>query len=299
MDNNNPQPQQPQAPQPPLSAPPIPQGAPVGTPYQMPQPKNNKKLFIWIGIGVGVILVIGIVIAIIVGLMTVSKDDYSKAYNQMSDLSSANSSLNTELSTVSYSVSSSTETKFNNDIKSAEEALEKVRSENEKLGELKAVKVGEGKKKYDEFSGKLDTNLTYTKNSLKSMKDLYGAAEPCDADVSSSDSRAYKSAINECISALKKVANTPNEDVKAYIKSLTTEYENLASIIDKISAITDPYGAQYSQYTSLRDQSYDVQDNIRDAYTDFKSNIEKHSKEVSVKSEANDLLDFLSEKMSR
>lgn len=294
MDNNN-QPQQPQ----PTSQPPVQPDVSTGSPYQMPQSPKNKKLFIWIGIGVGVLLIIGIVAAIIVAMTSVSKDDYRKAYSQMSELSSANSKLNSELSTLQYGLTSATETKFKNDMKSAEEAIEKVRKENEKLAELKAVKVGEGKKQYEEFSEKLENYLKYTEDATKSLKDLYGAAKPCDANVSTSDVAAYKTALNECTSALKKVGNTPNEDVKTYVKSLAAEYENLASIIDKLATITNPYGSQYDEYKALRDQTYKVQENIRNANTDFRSNIEKHSKEVSVKDQADALVEFLSEKMRR
>ena len=265
----------------------------------MPQSPKNKKLFIWIGIGVGALLLIGIVAAIIVAMTSVSKDDYRKAYSQMSELSSANSKLNSELSTLQYGLTSATETKFKNDMKSAEEAIEKVRKENEKLAELKAVKVGEGKKQYEEFSEKLENYLKYTEDATKSLKDLYDAAKPCDANVSTSDVAAYKTALNECTSALKKVGNTPNEDVKTYVKSLATEYENLASIIDKLATITNPYGSQYDEYKALRDQTYKVQENIRNAYTDFRAHIEKHSKEVSVKDQADTLVEFLSEKMRR
>jgi hypothetical protein len=294
MDNNN-QPQQPQ----PTSQPPVQPDVSTGSPYQMPQSPKNKKLFIWIGIGVGALLLIGIVAAIIVAMTSVSKDDYRKAYSQMSELSSANSKLNSELSTLQYGLTSATETKFKNDMKSAEEAIEKVRKENEKLAELKAVKVGEGKKQYEEFSEKLENYLKYTEDATKSLKDLYDAAKPCDANVSTSDVAAYKTALNECTSALKKVGNTPNEDVKTYVKSLAAEYENLASIIDKLATITNPYGSQYDEYKALRDQTYKVQENIRNAYTDFRSNIEKHSKEVSVKDQADTLVEFLSEKMRR
>ena len=294
MDNNN-QPQQPQ----PTSQPPVQPDVSTGSPYQMPQSPKNKKLFIWIGIGVGALLLIGIVAAIIVAMTSVSKDDYRKAYSQMSELSSANSKLNSELSTLQYGLTSATETKFKNDMKSAEEAIEKVRKENEKLAELKAVKVGEGKKQYEEFSEKLENYLKYTEDATKSLKDLYDAAKPCDANVSTSDVAAYKTALNECTSALKKVGNTPNEDVKTYVKSLATEYENLASIIDKLATITNPYGSQYDEYKALRDQTYKVQENIRNANTDFRSNIEKHSKEVSVKDQADTLVEFLSEKMRR
>ena len=78
MDNSNqPQtPEQPQAPQPPVAG---------GPSYQMPQPSApapvNKKVVMWIGIAAGALLLIGVVVAIIVGLTSVSKEDYRKAYS--------------------------------------------------------------------------------------------------------------------------------------------------------------------------------------------------------------------------
>lgn len=309
MENNNQsQPVPPQPPvQPKVPAQPTQPGAPMRSmqpmqPGQMPggvPPKsNNKTLFLILGIIGGVLVLGGILLAVFFMFFSVSKSDYRSAYGQMSELSSANSALNMEISTLHYGLSS-TETKFKNDAQAVEEAIEKVRKENEKLAELKAVKVGEGKKRYGAFNEKLGSYLKYTEDATKSLRDLYGAAKPCDGDVDTSDVAAYKAALNKCILALKEVGNTPNEDVKTYVKSLTTEYENLSSIIDKLSTITSPYGSQYDEYRSLRDQTYKVQDNIRNSYTDFRSNIEKHAKEVSVKDQADDLSEFLGEKMSR
>ena len=281
------------------------QPAPAPQPSVAPQPSApaplNKKLIMWIGIGVGALLLVGATIAIIVAIFSVSKDDYRKAYSQMSEVSSANYDLNSKISSIQYGLTSSTDTKFKNDVKAAEEAVEKVRSENKELSELKAVKVGEGKKQYDEFNKKLDTYLTFTSDALKSISDIRDASVTCDKAGSgtSSSAASVKSALDECVTAFKKVGDTPNEDVKAFVKKMVTEAENLASLMAKMAEITDPYGDQYDQYKAIRDQVYDAQDNMRDAQTDFRSNFEKHTKEVDVKDVADDLGDFLSEQARR
>ena len=293
MDNNNePQPQQP--PQPPVQP-----GAPVGTPYQIPQkPSSNKKLIIWIGAAIGVLAAVGIATAVSIAVFSVSKEDYRKAYNQMNEVSSANYNLSSKLYSIQYGVSSSTDTKFNNDLKAVKEAVEKVREETKKLSELKATKVGEGKKKYDEFNEKLEKYLTFISDAATSIGDMREASVVC-SEVRSSPTGSVESAksmLEECKSALNKIRDTPNQDVKNYVKKITTEFDNLSSLMDKASNITDPYGSQYSEYSVLRNQTYEVQDNIRDAATDFGSDFEKHAKEVEVKDVANDYIDFLDEK---
>ena len=298
MDNSNqPQtPEQPQAPQPPVAG---------GPSYQMPQPSAsapvNKKVVMWIGIAVGALLLIGVVVAIIVGLTSVSKEDYRKAYSQMGEISSANSNLDLKMSSIQFGLTSSTDTKFKNDVEAAQKAIEKVREENKELSELKAVKVGEGKKQYDEFNDKLENYLTFVSDALTSISDFRDAAKTCDTAKNnmSSDAAFVKSAIDECVLALKKVGDVPNDDVKAYTKTMSTEMENLSSLVSKMALITDPYGAQYEQYKSIRDQVYEVQDNLSDAATDFSSNFEKHAQEVEVKDTANNFLDFLDEKASK
>ena len=302
MDNNNQSqsPQPAQAPEVPSMQPPQPSPQPApngGTSYQMP-PKNNKN-FVWIGILVGAVVLIGIIIAVLFAVFSVSKEDYREAYSQMGEVSSANSRLSTELSSIQYSVSSATDTKFDNDAKAIEDSISKIREENEKLGELKAMKVGEGKDKYQEFNEKLDKSLTFISDAVKSLKDIRDAASVCDdtTSTSSSDAAAVKGAVNKCVDALKEIDDTPNEDVKEYAKGMSTEMENLSSIVDKTAGLTDPYGSQYSQYKSLRDQLYDVQSNLQDIVTDFRSNFEKHAKEASVKDQANDLIDFLEQEM--
>ena len=64
-----------------------------------------------------------------------------------------------------------------------------------------------------------------------------------------------------------------------------------------MATITDPYGSQYDQYKSIRDQIYDVQDNLRDASTDFNSNFEKSIKNVDPEKASDEFEKFLLDKM--
>lgn len=292
----NPAVQPPVAPQPPIGG---------GVSYQMPQPSapapGNKKLALWVGIAVGAAILIGAAIVIVVGLMSVSKEDYRKTYSQMGEVSSANSDLDLKMSSIQFGLTSSTDTKFKNDVEAAQKAIEKVREENKELSGLKAVKVGEGKKRYDEFNDKLENYLTFVSGALTSISDFRDAAKTCDTAKNnmSSDAASVKSAIDECVSALKKVGDVPNDDVKTYTKAMSTEMENLSSLVSKMALITDPYGSQYEQYKSIRDQVYEVQDNLSDAATDFSSNFEKHAEEAEIKDAAASFLDFLDEKASK
>lgn len=280
------------------------QPQPVGTSYNMqPQsgsaPKNNKKLFLWIGIAAGALLLIGATIAIIMAIFVVSKDDYRKAYGQMIEVSTVSYDLNSASSSIQYGMDSSTDTKFKNDVESTEKAIEKIRQENKKLADFKAVKFGEGKVKYEAFSKKLDEYLTFNSGLLTSATGLREASVSCESATNESITSvtSAKNAIDECVSALKKVDGIPNEDMKVYSQKLVTEFDKLSSLIGELAQISDPYGAQYEKYKSIRDQVYDVQDNVSDAETDFRSNLEKHAKDADIKNSADEFLDFLDDKI--
>lgn len=271
----------------------VPVPAPSGT------PKGNKGLIIGLVVG-GALLVVGSVIAVVlVMLLSVSRSDYSKAYSQLNEVASANSKLSSQVSGLQYGMKYDTDTKFSNDLEEAQAIIEETRTKNKELSELKAVRVGEGKKKYQAFDKKLNEYMSFSSTALKSFGDVRKAAKPCDesSNQAASDTASLKSLLNECVEALDKISDTPDLDVKKYVGTLKTEMEKLSSLIDKLSAITNPYGDQYDQYKVLRDQVYDVQDAVRDSATDFSSNFEKHAKEVNPKNAADDLEKFLYEKI--
>lgn len=302
-----PQVPQPVAPVQPIAVPgPVLGGQPVGfggvavPPQPAPAGGSNKKLIILIvSLVVGLLLIGGIVL-ILIAVFTVSRKDYSAALSQYNEVASANYTLNSKLSTLQYSVDSTTDTSFDNDVEAAKKAIQQVRDENAELAKLKAVSLGEGNTKYKAFAAKLDAYLTYSNNLLTSLDTMRDAAITCDESGTTSSSSAgeIKSAIDDCVAALEKVSNVADSDVKEFVGKIKDEYTSLSGVIGQIAAITDPYGDQYDQYKSLRDQMYDIQDNISNAQTDFRSNLEKHSDAVDPKESAEDLSKFLESKLS-
>jgi len=281
--------------------------APVwsGSPVQPAQPVVfspppsgvNKKLIIIISCVVGALVLIGVTIAILIAVFSVSKKDYSAALTQYNAVSEANYTLSSKLSTLHYGVSSTTDTSFDNDADAAKKAIADVKSKNADLAKSKAVSIGDGATKYKAFDTKLQTYLAYNSDLLASLQSARNAASTCDnADSSSGSISAIKSAIDTCVAALDKVSSVADADVKAFMSKIKDEYTKLSSIISQLAAITDPYGKQYDQYRSLRDQMYAASDNITNAQTDFSSNLQKHIDASSPKDAADALSKYLEDK---
>ena len=279
----------PQATTPP-AAPQSPTGYSTSAPHDN---KNPLKLILIIG---GALLVVGIVAAVLMSFLTVSKKDYQDAYSAYMDITSESFTLSSKISSLQYGLSSGTDTSFNNDYDAAKDAVEAMRQENKELSELRAVKVGDGKKQYETFNTKLEKYLDFADDVIVSLKDMRGASVTCDKAGDTLGDNVV-AGINDCLAALKKIGDTPNKDIQAYVTKMTTETERLLTLSKQMATITDPYGSQYDQYKSIRDQIYDVQDNLRDASTDFNSNFEKSIKNVDPEKASDEFEKFLAEKM--
>lgn len=291
----------PVAPQQPITSAPVSMQTP-NTPIGPHTPKSKKPLIIG-GIIAAVMVVIIIIITVVLATLSVSKDDYREALNKYDDLRSENSKLATKVSTLSYTISSGTDTTFKNNIEAVEEGLDTVKAENEELGKLKAVRVGEGAKAYEAFDKKLDRYLSYSNNLVASIKNLREPLVACDEATkgvsSSTDRSAVSAAIKACTDKIDAVKSVPDADMKTFIDAFKTSLEELDTIVSELSGITDPYGAQYEQYKALRDKTYKVQDSLRDASKDLSSNLEKRDKDTSPKEESQALSELLVEKSSR
>lgn len=301
------QPQAPQPPQPPVPPQPVTpyQPAPGGATYQPTPPttpapgSSNKKMFLWIGIAAGVLLLVTIVIAVLVAIFSVSKAEYNKAYGQMSAVSSANYSLESQLSVIQYGITSSTDTKFSNDLEDTKGALAKVREEAEKLSDLKAVKIGEGKKQYEEYSEKLEKNLAYSADLIESIEDARGVLIVCEEIVKDSSSSVVLKNIDGCVSGLEKLKSLSNADVKTYIKDITGEWQDYRTSFQTVVTLTDPYGSQYGQYQFAMNRAKAALSSVSDAKMDFNSNLAKHIKDASISDATDSYLDFLNEKFKK
>lgn len=227
---------------------------------------------------------------VVLGMIFPSKSDYRDATTQFDVVSSAYSDLKSEASKLQYDISgSTTDTEFTNDSDAVTKSIQTFQDANKKLSTMKAVKVGDGQKLFDTYQTKIDAFVAYVDDLLVSLKSYRPLAIACD-DVSTT------TLLSECSSAFNHVGDLPNADLKQLVTSLKTQYEAALALKSKIDALTDPFGDQYDTYKALRDQSYDIQDKISSASSDFSSNASKHAKDIDPSTTSNALGDFLVKK---
>jgi hypothetical protein len=257
----------------------------------MGDPKK-KKLIVLIGIIVAILVVLGVAALILVGILFPSKADYRDAALQFNKVSSAYSDLSSNASKLQYDVSgSTTDTEFTNDGDSVNKSLQAFQDANKTFADMKAVKIGDGKKLYDTYQGKVTLFVAYANDIFTSVKSFHPVAKAC-ADVSTI------TLLNECVTALNNIGSVPNADLNQYVTTIQTQYKAYLDVKTKISAITDPYGSQYDNYKAIRDQGYAIQDKISSASSDLRSNLSKHANDIDPASSANALGDFLVKKES-
>lgn len=268
-------------------------GAP-GTP-EAPKQLDKKKIITIAAIAGGVLLLAIAGIVAYTLFNSVSKEDYKAAVQQFNEVSSASSSLSSDVSGLSALTNSSSEEAFEEGIAEVDASIAKLKTENAELAKLKAVRVGEGADLYKTFNDKLTTYLGYGEGLVTSVKNLRPAFVTCRSTNEATDNAARATALEECATALEEVKTIPNAEMKAYVAAITKGYKEYASLYGQVAELTNPFGSQYEQYKTLRDQVYEVQDEISAASKTFSEDIEKKGDEVSVKESANALGDYLSE----
>lgn len=258
-------------------------------------PKFSKKMILIAAVVGGAILLAIIAAIIFVALTSVSKEDYRDAARQYNKVNTASASLTSDVSLLGSAAGNSSDAIFDQRVSEVEDSIAKIKTENEELAKLKAVRVGEGAKLYKTFNDKMKAYLAYGSDLVTSVKNLRPAMVTCDNVSDASDAAARVAAVKACATELEGISDIPNEQMKTYISALAENYKKYASIYEQMTALTNPYGAQYEQYKALRDQSYDVQDAITAAGTTFRKDLEKQDDELSVKDSANKLGDYLSD----
>jgi hypothetical protein len=309
--NNNPAPQTPiSQPAPDVLFPGTPQVVPVSdqTPAQpvtptdttgapAPQP-NKKKALIIAGIIGGVILLAIIAVLAYLSLTTVSKADYKEAAMQFKVISKENSELISKIIGLSTGLSGDSEEEFSAAVKEVETSLNTIEAENEKLGDMKAVKVGEGKEVYEAFDTKLDAYVSYGNDLVTSVKKVRPALVTCEKISEAVDNPARVAALKECSGSLDPATDVPNKDFKKFITTLRDTYKTYAETYEGITALSSPFGAQSAEYTTLRSKMLETQKTLSDATKEFSQSVQKKDDEVRVKDVADSLSKYLTEQAS-
>lgn len=269
--------------------------ATTGSAPQAPKQKDTKKLILIAAIAGGVVLLAVIAFVLYSLFMTVSKEDYRDAARQFNQVSSASSALTSDARTLGYSASSASDDSFEESVAEAEESVATLKTENEELSKLKAVRVGEGGKLYNAFNDKLEAYTAYASELVTSVKNLRPALAVCNNVSDAEDATARVAALKECSTALSEVKDVPNAQFKTYVDAISKAYGDYATVYEQIAALSNPYGSDYEQYKTLRDQMYEVQDTISEASDTFSESLKARDDELSVKDSADALADYLTD----
>ena len=144
---------------------------------QAPGSKNKIVLIAAIVGGAVLLAIIGVVAYFM--LTSVSKQDYQEATRQYNKVSVASAGLTSDVASVSYSISGDDDAEFNEAVKEAEDSIAEIKTENEALSKMKAVRVGDGAKLYGTFNDKVKNYLAYATDLIDSVKNLRPAMATC------------------------------------------------------------------------------------------------------------------------
>jgi len=272
-------------------------GAPVSASAPTPEgpKKSHKKIIVIASAAVGVVLlaIIGVVVFLL--LTTVSKADYQAAATQYNQVSKASSALISDVKILGSSTGTTTDDRFESSLKDTQDSLAKIKTENESLAKLKAVRVGDGAKLYKTFDEKLDAYLVYGADLVTSVESIRPAMVVCGKVSDADDATSRISALKACATALGDAKDLPNSSFKTFVTELKDAYTSYASTYESMNKLTNPYGAQYEEYKTLRDEMYATQDKISAASKAFTASLNESDDKYSVKESANALGDYLTE----
>jgi hypothetical protein len=294
MNPNEPQPTEPTPVAPEIQTNPT---APIGagsTSTSTPEPKKSNKNLIIIASVVATVLLLALIGAFVYSAMnTVSKQDYKDAAVQFNVVAKEGSKLGGTISRLTASASSSSEEGFNASLKDVENSIETIAAENEKLGDLKAVRTGEGKELYTAFDNKLTAYLAHAKDLHASVEVVRPALVSCAKVPQTTDNATRLAVLKVCSTDMKAVNDVPNEQFQTFINALKDGYPKYATTYESMLALTQPNGSQREQYRMLRDEMTVVQKSISDAGKAFSDSVKKQDADMSVKTSADALGDFL------
>ena len=275
--------------------------APIGTTNSesntelTPEPKkSNKKLIMILGIVGGVVLLAIVAAVLYFLLMMVSAKDYQEAAKQFNVVSSANTKLTSSVTSVA-SDADGTDDEFNASIKEAKASVSSLKDENKKLGELKAIRVGDAAPLYKTFDGKLTTYLSYADELITSVDKARPALLSCN-EKATGEPAARIAVVKKCATDLEAVKDVPNAEFKTFLTASAEARAKFAKTYESISLLTSPFGAQFDEYKKLQTELYASQSELTAAQKTLTESLNKRDAEVSVKDSANALSKLLTEK---
>lgn len=245
------------------------------------------------------LIILGIIGAIIIGallvygiLVTPSRQPYRDAQAQLDNVMRANAGLTAAGS--SLNAGKATTEEFEKNIATAQAALKSLRTENEALSKETVLKDGEGKTKYDAYNAKLQEYMTYNENILNSMLRVRPVLMECNADMSDITASAESiAALRDCAHHLGEVKEVPDADYRQLATDFQADYDELATVLEKIAALPDPKGADQAQNSVYISQRDEILARLTNTGKDFAKSLQQSRNQILTTDTEKKLSDYL------
>jgi hypothetical protein len=259
--------------------------SPNSDPLPTPGGKSKKKLIILISAIVGALIVLGgAALAVYFIFFNVTHADYQKAYDQVSALRDKYSAGD------SISSGSSKDT-----VDAAKTAYADFKTENAKLGDLKALKVDKDlNAKYKAYDTKAKAYIAFGDVFMPSL-DRFVAANDQVAALGSGSSSFTSVNIQKTIDIYKGIQDIGDPTLKAFVDSTVAVYEEILPQIKIYESSSSTSSQKYAAISAISDSSK----KISTAGSKMSDDLDAKTKDVSLSDTLNSLGQAVTDKLNK
>ena len=259
--------------------------APNSDPLPTPGGKSKKKLIILISAIVGALIVLGgAALAIYFIFFNVSHADYQKAYDQVSSLRDKYSAGD------SISSGSSKDT-----VAAAKTAYADFKTENAKLGDLKAFKADKDlSAKYNAYTTKAKAYIDFGDVFIPSL-DRFVAANDQVTSLGSGSSSFTSANIQKIIDIYKGIQDIGDPTLKAFVDSTVSVYEEILPQIKVYESSSSTTMQKYAAISAISASSK----KISAAASKMSDDLSAKTKDLSLSDTLNDLGKSVTDKLNK
>lgn len=222
-------------------------------------------------------------------LVTPARQPYRDAQAQFQNVDNALGRTN-----ISLNASEASDEEFAKNVAAVRAAFTSLEKEQEALGKQKVLTEGEGRALYDAYSEDLTKFIDYNISALDSMEKIQPVLRKCSAEMQAVKVGTEGAAVvRSCAVEMQAISSAPDEDYAQLAGTFARKYDELATILSQMAAISDTSSAEYAALSTQREA---VLEDFSTASSTFTKNVQQHRTAVLATDSAKALHDYLEAK---